>query len=212
MANSASRSLKRESIMSTSGVHNFRKFKARVCAFNICRTFQSSDASLISGLHSDPYFLSLQSVVNSASTRFASGVHDFRSASVFLNSCFLSLQKFNSRVFFLLTGYGHVVSTGFSVFVASIEVDMKRPVRLIGDHLRSQNFCLMARKIRTVLDTHQDIIGHDAPIRSWILLTHNEHGTVEGHGKEDITSKVLDPPFTNLLQRSDNNEKLMLIR
>ena len=61
-------------------------------------------------------------------------------------------------------------------------------------------------------DTHQDIIGHDAAIMSWILPDHNEHGTFEGHGKEDVTSKVSDPPFTKLIQRSDSNKKLMLIR
>jgi len=63
-----------------------------------------------------------------------------------------------------------------------------------------------------VLDTHQDIIRHDALVRSQILLDHNEHGTFEGHGKDDVTSKVSDPPFTNLVQRSDNDKKLMLIR
>jgi len=68
------------------------------------------------------------------------------------------------------------------------------------------------RKICAVLDIHQDIIGHYAPVRSRILPDHNEHGTFEGQGKEDVTSKVLDPPFTNLIQRGDNNEKFMLIR
>ena len=62
-----------------------------------------------------------------------------------------------------------------------------------------------------ILDTHQEIIGHDAPVRSRILSDHNEHGAFEGHKKEDVTSKVSDPPFTNLVQRSDSNEKLMLI-
>ena len=87
----------------------------------------------------------------------------------------------------------------------------ERPVRSIGDHLRSQNYCPRARKIRAVLDTHQDIIGNDVPVNSRILPEHNEHGVSEGHGKEDVTSKVSDPPFTNLVQRSDNDEKFMLI-
>ena len=163
------------------------------------------------GLHSDSYFLSLQSVVNSVSERFASEVHDFRSASVFLNSCFLSLQKFNPRVFFLLAGCGHIVGADFSVFAAFIKVDMKRPVRSIGDHLRSQNFYPKARKIRVILDTHQNVIGHDAPVRFRILPDHNEYGAFEGHEKENFTSKVSNPPFTNLVQKSDSNEKLMLI-
>ena len=62
------------------------------------------------------------------------------------------------------------------------------------------------------LDTHQNIIGHDASVRSRILPDHNEHDAFEGHGKENVTSKVSDSPFTNLIQRSDSNEKPMLIR
>jgi len=114
-------------------------------------------------------------------------------------------------VFFLLTGLDHIDGTGPSVFIASIEVDMKRPVRSIGDHLRSQNFCPRARKIRTILNAHQDIIGHDAPVRSLILPDYNAYGAFEGHRKEDVTSKVSDPPFTNLSQRSDRDKKPMLI-
>ena len=47
---------------------------------------------------------------------------------------------------------------------------------------------------------------------SRILPEHNEYGAFEGHKKEDITSKVSDPLFTNLVQSSDSNEKTMLIR
>jgi len=89
---------------------------------------------------------------------------------------------------------------------------MKRLACSIGEHLKSQNFCPRMRKICAIIDTHQDIIGHDAPVISRILLDHNEHGTFEGHEKEDVTSNVPDPPFTNLIQRNDSNEKLMLIR
>ena len=35
--------------------------------------------------------------------------------------------------------------------------------------------------------------------------------TLEGHRKEDVTSKVSDPPFTNLVQESDSNDEPMLI-
>jgi len=72
---------------------------AQVCAFNICPAFQSSDVSLILGLRSDPYFLSLESVANSVSVRFASGVHDFSPAFVLLASDFLTLQNFNPCFF-----------------------------------------------------------------------------------------------------------------
>ena len=61
--------------------------------------------------------------------------------------------------------------------------------------------------IRDSLDTHQDIIGHDTPVRSRILPDHNKHGAFEGHKKEDVTSKVSDPPFTNFIQRSESNKK-----
>ena len=44
----------------------------------------------------------------------------------------------------------------------------------------------------------------------WIFPGHNKQGTFEGHGKEDVASKVSDPPF-NLIQRSDSDEKLKLI-
>jgi len=33
----------------------------------------------------------------------------------------------------------------------------------------------------------------------------------EGHGKGDVISKVSDPPSTNLTQRSDSDEKPMLV-
>jgi len=50
-----------------------------------------------------------------------------------------------------------------------------------------------------VLDTPQDIIGHDASVMSQILPDRNEHGAFEGHGKE-VTSKVSDSLFTNFLK------------
>ena len=71
---------------------------------------------------------------------------------------------------------------------------MKQLACSIGDHLRSQDFCPRARKIHAVLHTHQDIIGHDALIRSRTLPDHNEHSIFEGHGKEIITGKVSDLP------------------
>jgi len=77
---------------------------------------------------------------------------------------------------------------------ASIGGYLEWPACSIGEHLRSQNFYLWARKIHAVLDTHQDSIGYDAPVMSRILPDHNEHGAFEGHGKEDVTSKVSDPP------------------
>ena len=44
-----------------------------------------------------------------------------------------------------------------------------------------------------------------------VLHGHSGYGTFEGYRKEDVISKVLDPPFTNLTQRSDSDEKFMLI-
>jgi len=105
--------------------------------------------------------------------------------------------------FFLLVGLGHIDGTSSSVFAVSIEVEMKLLVRSIGDHLRSQNFYPRARKICANLDAHQDIIGHNAPVRSQILPEYHEYDTFEGHGKDDVTSKVSNPPFTNLGQRCD---------
>ena len=89
--------------------------------------------------------------------------------------------------------------------------NLDQPACSFGYHSRSQNFCLRARKIRAVVDTHQDIIGHDAPVMSRILPDHDVHDAFEGHGKEDVTSKVSDPPFTNFTLRSDSDEKPMLV-
>jgi len=107
---------------------------AQVCAFNICPAFQSSDVSLILGLRSDPYFLSLQSVANSVSVRFASGVHDFSPAFVLLASDFLTLQNFNPCFF---AGLDHIDGVGSSVFAASIGGYLKQPACAIGEHFGS---------------------------------------------------------------------------
>ena len=55
------------------------------------------------------------------------------------------------------------------------------------------------------------LIGHDTPVMPWFLHGHSGYGAFEGHEKEDITSKVLDPSFTNLTQRSDSDKKFMLV-
>ena len=57
-----------------------------------------------------------------------------------------------------------------------------------------------------VTGTRQGLIGHDALVMPRVLYGHSGHGAFEGHGKEDVTSKVLDPPFTNLIQRSNSDE------
>jgi len=62
-----------------------------------------------------------------------------------------------------------------------------------------------------VSDTRQGLIGHDAPVMPWVLHGHSGYGAFEGHEKEDVTSKVSDPPFTNLTQRIDSDEKSMLV-
>ena len=62
-----------------------------------------------------------------------------------------------------------------------------------------------------IVNTHQRLIRHDAPVMSRILPGHSEYGVSEGHMKEDVISRVSDPPFTNLTQRSDSDEKPMLV-
>ena len=114
--------------------------------------------------------------------------------------------------FLFLAGPGHIDGVGFSVFVTSIGEYLERPACSIGENLGSQNFCLRARKIRAILDTHKDITGYNAPVISRILPDHSEHGTFKGHEKEDVTSKVSDPLFTNLVQRNDSDKKPIIIR
>ena len=110
-----------------------------------------------------------------------------------------------------LTGLGNIDGAGSSVFAGLMGEYLDWPACSIGEHSGSQSFCLRARNIRAVVDTHQGLIGHDAPVMSRIFPGHNEHGAFGGHGKEDVISKVSDPPFTNLTQRSDSDEKPMLI-
>ena len=45
-----------------------------------------------------------------------------------------------------------------------------------------------------------------------LFTDRNKHDALEGHGKGGVTSKVSDPPFTTLVQRSDSDEKPMFIR
>ena len=71
-----------------------------------------------------------------------------------------------------------------------------------------------------VNDTREGLIGHDALALPRVYHGHSGYGggygggygVLEGHRKEDVTSKVSDPPFTNLTPRSDIDEKPMLIR
>jgi len=66
-----------------------------------------------------------------------------------------------------------------------------------------------------VIDTRQGLIGHDAPALFRVCHGHSGHsggyGPLASHGKEDVTSKVSDPPFTILTPRSGIDEKPMLI-
>ena len=83
------------------------------------------------------------------------------------------------------------------------------------EHSGSQGSCPWARRICGVIDTRQGVIGHDAPIMPQVRHGHSGYGGgydgFEGHWKEDVTSKVSDHPFTNLIQRSDREEKPMLV-
>jgi len=113
---------------------------------------------------------------------------------------------------FFLIGLSHIEGAGSSVFARFMGEYLNQPACSIGQHSGSQSFCPRARKIRVVVDTHQDIIRHDAPVMSWILPGHSEYGASESHRKEDVTSKVSDPYFTNLTQKGVSDEKSMLIR
>ena len=44
-----------------------------------------------------------------------------------------------------------------------------------------------------------------------LFTDHNKHDAFEDHGKGNITSKVSDAPFTNLVLRSDSDGEFMLI-
>ena len=47
--------------------------------------------------------------------------------------------------------------------------------------------------------------------RQYLVFVEPLHRIFEGHKKGDITSKVSDPLFTNLIQRSYSDEESMLI-
>ena len=113
---------------------------------------------------------------------------------------------------FFFAGPGHIDGVGSSIFVGFMREYLDRPACSIGEHSKNQSFYLRARKICAVIDTHQGLIGDDAPVMSRVLPGHSEYGTFEGHGKENVTSTVSDSPFTNLTQRSGSDEKPMLIR
>jgi len=113
--------------------------------------------------------------------------------------------------FLFLGGLSHIDGAGSSVFAGFMGEYLDRAACSIGEHSGSQSFCLRARKICAVVDTHQGLIGHDALVISRILPSHSEYGAFEGHEKEDVTRMVSDPLFTNLTQRSDGDEKPMLI-
>jgi len=58
-----------------------------------------------------------------------------------------------------------------------------------------------AREIHAVTDTCQGLIGHDTLAMPRVRHSHSGYGggygSFEGHRKEDVTSKVLDPSFAN---------------
>ena len=116
-----------------------------------------------------------------ASARFASRVHDFSPAFVLLASGFC-LCRILTLGFLFLIGSGSLTLV-FHVFVRFMGEYLDRPACSIGEHSGSQSFCLRARKIRAVTDTHQGLIRHDTPVISRILPGHSEYGTSEGTGK-----------------------------
>ena len=124
---------------------------------------------------------------------------------------YFCLCRILTFVFLLFAGSGHIDSACSSVFAGFMGEYLDRLACSIGEHSGSQSFCLKARRIRTVADTHQGLIGHDAPAMPRVRHSHSGYGGFEGHRKKDVTSKVSDLFFTNLTQRSDSDEKPMLI-
>ena len=64
-------------------------------------------------------------------------------------------------------------------------------------------------------DICQGLIGHDAPTMPRVCHNHSGngggYGPLVGHRKEDVTCKVSDPSFTNLIPRSDIDIKPIFI-
>jgi len=80
------------------------------------------------------------------------------------------------------------------------------PLCSIGEHSGSQSFYSWARRLGAVTDIYQGLIGHDAPVMLRVRHSHSGYGgeydALEGLRKEDVTSKISDPPFANFDQRS----------
>jgi len=142
------------------------------------------------------------------SVKFASGVHDFSLAFVLLTSCFC-LRRILTFGFLVLAGSGHIDGASSSVFVGFMGEYLDRPACSSGEHSGSQSSYPWARRIRAVTDTRQGLIRHDEPVMPRVLHGHCGYDAFEGHMKEDVMSKVSDPPFTNLTQRSDSDKKPM---
>jgi len=106
-----------------------------------------------------------------------------------------------------LTGFGHIVN----VLAGFMGEYLDRPACSIVEHSGSQNSCQWVRRIYAVVGIRQGLIGHDAPVMPRVLHGHSGYGAFEGHRKEDVASKVSDPSFTNLTQRSDGDKKSMLV-
>ena len=122
---------------------------------------------------------------------------------VLLTSCFCLCRILTSELL-LLAGSGH----NDGVLVGFIGEYLDRPAYSISEHSGSQNSCPWARRILAVAGIRQGLIGYNALIMSWVLHGHSWYGTFEGHRKEDVTSKISDPPFTNRVQRSVGPEAL----
>ena len=58
------------------------------------------------------------------------------------------------------------------------------------------------------LNVYRELRYH---FRQYLTFFGSLHRIFEGHKKWDVISKVSDPSFTNLVQRSDNDEEPMLI-
>jgi len=139
--------------------------------------------------------------------------------------------------FLFLAGSGSLMLV-FCFFTGFIGEYFDQPACSIGEHSGSQSSCPRARlvhgrifrptrlfNLRALGESELLSMGEEDPRGCWYPSrpywtgrTSNELGSSWSQWvwhfwrpQKNITSKVSDPPFTNLTQRSDSDKKLMLV-